>query len=504
MDKRIQIIVLTVLMSMLNVSRVFAQTTYESMWAEVEKVAEKDLPRQVVEKTQLIYDKARKEKNFPQMMKAWIQIVETKSTIDADSFRLADIRPADYSTPTEEAIYNAIMGSGYLSMGINNSIRKDQDSVAYYTKIGNELLAKSIKNKKVLARQKASDYLPLFTLGEDSRLYGHDLLSVLTRFASRMSTADVNDQKFYEEARDFYKEENNREAYTLMALQCLDEEEMTKAKYEKALKDLLEESKGLEAEADVALEYANYLEDNLEHANYLANNTISSDENKEAKLAKQDQLLAFVRNAQVQYKDSKLLNRFKMIENGMLNGNIRFEAIGDDVIANRPFTFKLKYTNMAGVKLTIRQYNGLDTNHQLRRDGKLILERNYLFTTNEKTRTRIEKNLPYEGEFTDKMTLPADHYVVIMENGDVSNALDFRLSTIRLTDLSLPGRKHIFTVVDAVTGRPVKGATVYLTTGMLLRGNITTHTLILTTAIGQNQLVSMVTISARNQRPQDV
>ena len=197
MDKRIQIIVLTVLMSMLNVSRVFAQTTYESMWAEVEKVAEKDLPRQVVEKTQLIYDKARKEKNFPQMMKAWIQIVETKSTIDADSFRLADIRPADYSTPAEEAIYNAIMGSGYLSMGINNSIRKDQDSVAYYTKIGNELLAKSIKNKKVLARQKASDYLPLFTLGEDSRLYGHDLLSVLTRFASRMSTADVNDQKFY-------------------------------------------------------------------------------------------------------------------------------------------------------------------------------------------------------------------------------------------------------------------------------------------------------------------
>ena len=465
MEKRIQIIVLTVLMSMLNVSSMFAQTTYESMWAEVEKVAEKDLPRQVVEKTQLIYNKARKEKNFPQMMKAWIQIVETKSTIDADSFRLADIRPADYSTPAEEAIYNAIMGSGYLAMRNNNSIRKDQDSVAHYNKMGNELLAKSIKNKKVLARQKASDYLPLFTLGKDSRLYGHDLLSVLTRFASRMSTADVNDQKFYEEARDFYKEENNREAYTLMALQCLDEEEITKAKYEKALKDLLEESKGLEAEADVALEYANYLEDNLGHANYLANNTISSDENKEAKFAKQDQLLAFVRNAQVQYKDSKLLNRFKMIENGMLNGNIRFEAIGDDVIANRPFTFKLKYTNIAGVKLTIRQYNGLDTNHQLRRDGKLILERNYLFTTNEKTRTRSEKNLPYEGEFTDKMTLPADHYVVIMENGDVSNAIDFRLSTIRLTNLSLPGRKHIFTVVDAVTGRPVKGATVYLTTG---------------------------------------
>ena len=181
MNKRVQIIVLTVLISMMNVSGLFAQTTYESMWEEVEKVAEKDLPRQVTEKTQQIYDKARKERNFPQMMKAWIRIVETKSTIDADSFRLADIRPADYSTPAEEAIYNAIMGSGYLAMRNNNSIRLDKDSLDHYWEKGQELLALSIKDKKVLAREKSNEYLPLFTLGDDSRLYGHDLLSVLLR-----------------------------------------------------------------------------------------------------------------------------------------------------------------------------------------------------------------------------------------------------------------------------------------------------------------------------------
>ena len=455
MNKRVQIIVLTVLISMMNVSGLFAQTTYESMWEEVEKVAEKDLPRQVTEKTQLIYDKARKEKNFPQMMKAWIRIVETKSTIDADSFRLADIRPADYTTPTEEAIYNAIMGSGYLAMRNNNSIRKDKDSVEYYTKMGNELLAKSLKDKKELAREKASDYLPLFTLHEDSRLFGHDLLSVLTRFAWLRSTE--NGLRFYEGARDFYKQENNREAYTLMQLECLDIEEMPAAKHEKALLALLEESKGLEAAADVALAYAEFLEEQI--------NSSRNPDSKETKLAKLDQLLAFVRDAQVQYKDSKLVNGFKIIEKNMLHGSIQFSATGEDVIANRPFTFKLTYTNMAGVKLSIRQYNGLDSNRRLKRDGKLILERNYTFTNDEKTRARIAQNLPYDGEFTDKLTLPADHYVAIMENGGVSEAREFRLSTIRLTDLSLPGRKHIFTVVDAVTGRPVKGATVYLTTG---------------------------------------
>ena len=454
MKRVVQIFAVTILMMTMNASNLFAQETYESMWKEVEKVAEKDLPRQVVEKTQLIYDKARKEKNFPQMMKAWIQIVETKSTIDADSFRLADIRPADYSTPTEEAIYNAIMGSGYLAMRNNNSIRKDQDSVAHYIKMGNELLAKSLINKKELAREKASDYLPLFTLGEDSRLYGHDLLSVLTRFAARMTTDGTNYQKFYEEARDFYKKENNREAYTLMALECLDEDEMTKAKYEKALKDLLEESKGLEAEADVALAYANFLEEQM-----------YNDDSKEAKVAKQDQLMEFVRIAQMEYKGSKLLNNFRQIENNMLHGNITFNATGEDVIANRPFNITLSYKNMSGAKLIIRQYNGKNNNGQLKRDGKLILEREYTFTNDAKTRDRIAKNLPYEGEFKDKLNLPADHYVVIMENGDVSNAVEFRLSTIRLTDLSLPGRQHIFTVVDAVTGRPVKGATVYLMTG---------------------------------------
>ena len=451
MNKRTRIIVLTILMSMMNLSDLFAQTTYESMWEEVEKAASKDLPRQVTEKTQLIYNKARKEKNYAQMMKAWIRIVETKSTIDADSFRIADIRPADYSNPVEEAIYNAIMGSGYLAMRNNVSIRQDEDSLEYYQKMGNEYLTKSLKDKKELAREKASDYLPLFTLGEDSRLYNHDLLSVLTRFAAGHSSEDDADLKYRTEAKDFYKQTNNREAYTLMALECLNTEEMTKPKYEQALKALLEESKGLEAEADVALAYANFLEEQM-----------FNDDSKEAKVAKQDQLLEFVRKAQSTYKDSKLLNNFKQIEINRLHGSITFAASGEYVIANRPFDIKLSYENMSGAKLIIRQYNGKNNNGQLKRDGKLILERSYIFTTDEKTRARIEQNLPYDGEFSDKLTLPADHYVAILENGDVSNITEFRLSSIRLTDLSLPGRQHIFTVVDAVTGRPVKGASVCL------------------------------------------
>ena len=242
MNKSIKVIALAIVIGVMNTTSLFAQTTYESMWEEVENAAAKDLPRQVTEKTQLIYNKARKEKNFPQMMKAWIRIVETKSTIDADSFRIADIRPADYSTPVEEAIYNAIMGSGYLAMRNNVSIRQDEDSLEFYKKMGNEYLAKSLKDKRELAREKASDYLPLFTLGEDSRFYNHDLLSILTRFAAGHSSEDDADLKYRTEARDFYKQTGNREAYALMALECLNTEEMTKAKYEQALKALLKTS----------------------------------------------------------------------------------------------------------------------------------------------------------------------------------------------------------------------------------------------------------------------
>jgi len=446
MNKRVQIIVLTTLISMMNVSSMFAQTTYESMWEEVEKVAEKDLPRQVTEKTQLIYDKARKEKNFPQMMKAWIRIVETKSTIDADSFRLADIRPADYSTPAEEAIYNAIMGSGYLAMRDNNNIRQDKDSLAHYQEKGQELLALSIKDKKVLARETSNEYLPLFTLGDDSRLYDHDLLSVLLRFATERGIEDV--LKHYEDARDFYKQENNREAYTLMALECIERKEMTNEKRVAALKALLDESKDLEAGADVALEYASWLQEQMHEAT----------DDKEEKL--QDQLMEFLRWAQRQFKDSKLLNNFKVMEANMLHGNITFSVVGENVIANHPFTFNFSYRNMQGATLRIRKYNGKDGTGRLRLDGKQILEREYRFVTNEKTRSRIAQNLPYHGVFSDKLTLPADNYVVIMESKGVSEAKAMRLTTIRLTDLSLPGRKHILTVVDAVTGRPVKGASI--------------------------------------------
>jgi len=443
-------IVLTIMVYGIN-SLVMNAQTYESMWKQVDEAMEKDLPREAIKHTEPIYAKAVKEKNFPQMMKAWVSLVSTKSTIDADSFRLADIAPADYSTPAEKAIYHAIMGSAYLSMRTFNNINRNEDSLAYYEKKGKEHLALSLKDKKELAREKASDYLPLFTLNDDSRLYGHDLLSVLTGFAAERSTLEES-LKYYEEAREFYKQENNREAYTLMALQCLDRQETSNEERKKALKALLEESKDLESEADVALSYAYVLE---------SEGSVSSQEDKEA-IA--DQLIEFVRNAQIKYKHSKLKNAFKEIENSLLSGMIAFKTVGEKVVANSPFEFKLSYTNMAGVKLSVRKYNGLDGEGRLNVDGKLILERNYLFTTDEKTRSRMEQNLPYDGEFSDKMTLPADHYVIVMESGTVTNAYDFYLSSIRLVDLSLPGHQHIFTVVDALTGRPVKGATVHLHT----------------------------------------
>lgn len=46
-----------------------AQQKYDKLWKQVEVFSVKDLPQSAIKQTRLIYDTARKEKNFSQMLR---------------------------------------------------------------------------------------------------------------------------------------------------------------------------------------------------------------------------------------------------------------------------------------------------------------------------------------------------------------------------------------------------------------------------------------------------
>ena len=76
---------------LLSMSGVMQAQSYERLWQRVEQLEKDDLPKSVVEAAQDIYQKAEKEKNVPQMMKAFLTMTAYREAISTDSLQV-DIR----------------------------------------------------------------------------------------------------------------------------------------------------------------------------------------------------------------------------------------------------------------------------------------------------------------------------------------------------------------------------------------------------------------------------
>ena len=62
--------------------------SYEQMWSKLETFDKDDLPKQVIGQAERIYDKARKDRNFAQMLKAWEYLVEKNHQIYWDDIAM--------------------------------------------------------------------------------------------------------------------------------------------------------------------------------------------------------------------------------------------------------------------------------------------------------------------------------------------------------------------------------------------------------------------------------
>ena len=89
--------------------------TYERQWKKVEELEKKDLPKSVVEAAQTIYVKAEKEKNVPQMMKAFLTMMAYRNENSPDSLQVdlqkmeAWASSSQTSVP-DKAVLSSIMG----------------------------------------------------------------------------------------------------------------------------------------------------------------------------------------------------------------------------------------------------------------------------------------------------------------------------------------------------------------------------------------------------------
>lgn len=421
-------------------SSLFGQS-YSQLWDKVNTAERKDLPRDVVTHAQSIYDKASKEKNFPQLLKSWVKIVETKCNLDPDSFQLANFPPLPHKGQVQTALYNAIMGQAYLVMTDTHISDYDVETQELYSNKARELFALALSDKEALANASTEDYEPLVTQGKDSHYYGHDMLSLLTRFTMEHSRMTRGEQALLcAEVAEYYKQHGKMEGYTLMVLVRLGllknhedfNQRLYSSDYKAALKTLLDETKEMETGVDVAEEYIDQIYD-------------------------EDEKIDFARWAQKQYKHTSRISKFESIEKKILHTSLSIYS-EQGGLANRPNRVTIQGKNITAASFEVRQYNGKTKKNELKTDGKVVLSRQYQLCDDSLNVARRQKGYATNGERTDSITLPAGHYVYIARQGSETDIAEVQITSLRLLTFNLPDNKVMAQVVDNETGRPVSGA----------------------------------------------
>ena len=427
----------------LTSNNVYSQS-YDQMWKQVERAADDDLPRQVISTSEKIMSKARKDNNFGQLMRAWVTIVETKTILDTDSFDVKLFPEVKPRNEAETAIYNAIMAAAYSNASHSFAISFDEESQTKYDEEQHRLVELALSDKDMLAHTTVDTYKPLVDSGEDSRLYDHDLLSLLTRFVTEQcSMLDYHDKiSIYADVAQYYKQAGRMEAYTLAQLDYLQacviwgygDHQLDGDEYIEALRSLLKESEQLEAGADVA--------------RVLINNITSNEER-----------LSLARWAQLQFKGSIHIPYFYNMEQDIMQPSCNIAArSSSNFTAGMPFVVEMSYRNFSDMTLEVRKFNGYDNNQELKTDGRLIETRTYELGTDSMNMAHRAKNLPTTGTKTDNFTLDAGKYVLVAKSGGVQGITAIDITSLQLLYYHMPGDELAVVVLDKQTGRPVEGA----------------------------------------------
>ena len=171
---------------------------YNKLWEAVREAEAKDLPKTQMEALQKIVDKATRDDDYGQLLKAELQQAKVQLNISPDSLDriISDLeRQAlayEHTQPVMAAVLNAVLGQVYCS---DSRYGDEQHSK------GMACFEKSLSKPLMLAATKTKEYEPFVEKGIDSRMFNHDLLSVIGYHAAENGYSEA-----YRIMHKFYKE----------------------------------------------------------------------------------------------------------------------------------------------------------------------------------------------------------------------------------------------------------------------------------------------------------
>ena len=234
----ISVTLLTIISIMIHLP-LFAQS-YESLWKQVKEAEDKSLPKTVMELSNKIFQKAQKEKNAPQMFKAYLYKVQSQENVTPDSiypnFKYVEKWVATEKNPVNRAILHSMLAGMYEDYMDNHSwelrnrteLAEDEvpDDMRAWTRGIFERKALEHANTVLtdvpsLLNTSAKEYEPFSILASGSEFYGHDMFHLLAmRTISNLKelrNQQTRIEEIFKQIIDTYSGMKGREEATLMA-----------------------------------------------------------------------------------------------------------------------------------------------------------------------------------------------------------------------------------------------------------------------------------------------
>lgn len=417
--------------------------SYTSLWKQFDSAMQKDHPQSALKVLAQITDKAQREHEYGQLLKAQVSIAGCETMMSPDSLMPA-IERLKYAEQTAvsngdnvlAAVYQSVLGSVYT-----DNRRLLDDGVA----IGKEYYAKSMAHPDALASAYATGYEPFVVDGVDSKYYYDDLLHVIG-----MRAGD------YRTMHDYYASHGKREGALLTALELVkksrragDEGRVKKSKYIMSLDSLVRQYGDLLPCGEVAIERYAYM--------------------KNAEDISAEEKMSYINYALMKWGAWQRMNILRNAQRRLtlpsfhasLGGEIALPGVTRKVMV-------MGLNNIGQIRITASRLNidgttDLDPSNdkdyaRLRRhivstDPVLTDVRNYVGMPAYKT---ISDTLEIKG-------LRTGMYLIEVSTDNVSMPVERRL--LRVSNLypvieMLPGKKCRVAVLNATTGTAVPGAKV--------------------------------------------
>ena len=407
--------------------------TYSALWKKVETAEKKDLPKSQYELLQKIVNKAAKEKAYGQLLKAELQAAQVMQSIAPDSIvpAVKGIQKRCDATvdPTLKVVYQTVLWRVW-----RDNWRLHEEDEDGNVPQAPEKPVLTPERCVQLAQVKAEMYQPFVITREDSKLFNHDLLSVV---GYELNT--------FEPLYNYYKQTSNREAACLTGLEMYANERSFSDP--KAYIQVLDSLIGAYGDLPVCGEVAIERYDALDRMG-----------------ATPKEKLDYIGEALNKWTGWKRLNSLRNARERLTQSQYEISTDRRVVMPMRPQTFKLKALRNIS-QLTMKVYplkakGDIDLNPNYDNDFKKIkplmgtmvkeVQRTY---TGHKNYEFFEDSFPLEG-------LPVGVYMLEFSSKEVATV---RRCLYFVTDVFLmaepqPKNGVRYVVVCASTGQPIPNA----------------------------------------------